>query len=60
MPFSTLQASPHDDTYTTQGQDGVACSFFAGLLHPLQPADLSRRTPRLLDLTFCTNRFSAQ
>jgi hypothetical protein len=29
-------------------------------LHPLQPADLSRRTPRLLDLTFCTNRFSAQ
>jgi hypothetical protein len=28
----------------TRGQDGVACSFPAGDLHPLQHAGLSRRT----------------
>ncbi len=53
MPLSTLQASPHDDTCKTQGQDGVAYSFPAGLLHPLQHAGLSRRTlsPKLPHLT---------
>jgi hypothetical protein len=49
MPLSTLPASPHGDTGKTQGQDGVAFSFPAGLFHPLQQAGLARRTPRLFD-----------
>ena len=49
MPLSTLQASPRGDTCKTQGQDGVAFSFPAGLSHPLQHAGLARRTPRVLD-----------
>jgi hypothetical protein len=49
MPLSTLQASPHDDTCKTQGQDGIAFSFPAGLFHPLQHAGLSRRSPRVPD-----------
>jgi hypothetical protein len=48
MPLSTLQASPRDAACKTQGQDGVARSFPAGLLHPLRHAGLSRRTLRPL------------
>ncbi len=47
MPLSTLQASPCDDTCKTQGRNGVAFSFPAGLFHPLQHAGLSRRFPRV-------------
>ena len=42
---STLQAPPRDGTRKTRGQDGFATSFPAGLLHPLQHAGLSRRSP---------------
>jgi hypothetical protein len=42
---STLQVPPHDDTCKTRGQDGFATSFPVGLLHPLQHAGLSRRSP---------------
>ena len=42
---STLQVPPHDDACKTRGQDGFATSFPVGLLHPLQHAGLSRRTP---------------
>src|SRR5262249_45084188 len=45
MPLSTLQASPRDDACKTRGQDGFATSFPVGLLHPLQHAGLSRRSP---------------
>ena len=48
MPLSPLHASSRDATCKTQGQDGVAHSFPAGVLHHLQHASLSRRTPRLL------------
>src|SRR5271154_5701284 len=48
MPLSTLQASPRDDACKTRGQDGFASSFPVGLLHPLQHAGLSRRTPSCL------------
>ena len=48
MPLSTLQATPHDETCKTQGQDGVALSFPAGLFHPLQHTGLARRSPTLL------------
>src|SRR5215467_4816855 len=45
MPLSTLQASPRDDACKTRGQNGFATSFPVGLLHPLQHAGLSRRSP---------------
>src|SRR5713226_6718308 len=45
MPLSTLQETPHDVPCKTRGQDGFATSFPVGLLHPLQHAGLSRRTP---------------
>jgi hypothetical protein len=45
MPLSTLQETPRDVPRKTQGQDGFATSFPVGLLHPLQHAGLSRRTP---------------
>ena len=45
MPLSTLQDTPHDVPCKTRGQDGFATSFPVGLLHPLQHAGLSRRTP---------------
>jgi hypothetical protein len=48
MPLSTLQATPRDETCKTQGQDGVALSFPAGLFHPLQHTGLARRSPTLL------------
>ena len=41
MPVSTLQASSRDDARKTPGQDGGACSFPAGRLHPLQRAGFS-------------------
>src|SRR3954453_18623212 len=47
MPLSTPPASPHGDTGKTQGQDGVAFSFPAGLFHPLPQAGLAPRTPRI-------------
>ncbi len=40
----TLHRTPHDVPCKTRGQDGVATSFPAGDLHPLQHAGLSRRT----------------
>src|SRR5260370_15202099 len=45
MPLSTLQGTPHDVPCKTRGQDGFATSFPVGLLHPLQHAVLSRRSP---------------
>src|SRR2546422_9473566 len=45
MPLSTLQETPHDAPRKTRGQDGFATSFPVGLLHPLQHAGLSRRSP---------------
>src|SRR5216684_3421455 len=45
MPLSTLQETSHDVPCKTRGQDGFATSFPVGLLHPLQHAGLSRRTP---------------
>src|SRR5712691_4426161 len=45
MPLSTLQETPRDVPSKTRGQDGFATSFPVGLLHPLQHAGLSRRTP---------------
>src|SRR5437667_7906660 len=45
MPLSTLQETPRDVPSKTQGQDGFATSFPVGLLHPLQHAGLSRRSP---------------
>src|SRR6266404_5412384 len=45
MPLSTLQETSHDVPCKTRGQDGFATSFPAGLLHPLQHAGLSRRSP---------------
>src|SRR6266436_4836230 len=45
MPLSTLQAAPRGVACKTRGQDGFATSFPVGLLHPLQHAGLSRRTP---------------
>src|SRR6266566_7462361 len=45
MPLSTLQETPRDVPCKTQGQDGFATSFPVGLLHPLQHAGLSRRSP---------------
>ena len=45
MPRSTLRNTPRDVSRKTRGQDGVAFSFPVGLLHPLQHAGLSRRTP---------------
>jgi hypothetical protein len=51
MPLSTLQASPRDGACKTQGQDGAALSFPAGLFHPLQHAGLARRTPQLFMLS---------
>src|SRR5882672_419459 len=45
MPLSTLQATPRDVPSKTRGQDGFATSFPVGLLHPLQHAGLSRRSP---------------
>src|ERR1035437_7137415 len=45
MPLSTLRETPHAVPRKTQGQDGFATSFPVGLLHPLQHAGLSRRTP---------------
>ena len=45
MPLSTLQETPHDVPCKTRGQDGFATSFPVGLLHPLQHAGLSRRSP---------------
>jgi hypothetical protein len=44
-PLSTLRETPHDVPSKTRGQDGFATSFPVGLLHPLQHAGLSRRTP---------------
>src|SRR6266478_3694905 len=44
-PLSTLQAAPRGVACKTRGQDGFATSFPVGLLHPLQHAGLSRRTP---------------
>src|ERR1700688_3605658 len=45
MPLSTLRLTPRGATRKTQGQDGVAFSFPAGILPPLQHAGLTRRTP---------------
>ena len=45
MPLSTLQETSHDAPCKTRGQDGFATSFPVGLLHPLQHAGLSRRSP---------------
>src|SRR5258708_526402 len=45
VPLSTLQETPHDVPCKTRGQDGFATSFPVGLLHPLQHAGLTRRTP---------------
>src|SRR6266851_7834974 len=45
MPLSTLQETSHDVPCKTRGQDGFATSFPVGLLHPLQHAGLSRRSP---------------
>ena len=45
IPLSTLRTKPHGIARKTRGQDGVALSFLVGLLHPLQHAGLSRRTP---------------
>src|ERR1700741_4073550 len=45
MPLSTLQVTPRDVPSKTRGQDGFATSFPVGLLHPLQHAGLTRRTP---------------
>src|ERR1039457_2271256 len=42
---TTLQETPRDDPCKTRGQDGFATSFPVGLLHPLQHAGLSRRSP---------------
>lgn len=44
IPLSTLQATPRDATCKTEGQDGVAVSFPAGLFHSLQHAGLTRRS----------------
>src|ERR1039457_1603937 len=41
----TLQETPRDVPCKTRGQDGFATSFPVGLLHPLQHAGLSRRSP---------------
>src|ERR1700675_723405 len=45
VPLSTLQETPRDVPGKTRGQDGFATSFPVGLLHPLQHAGLTRRTP---------------
>src|SRR5713101_4035168 len=45
MPLSTLQETSRDVSSKTRGQDGFATSFPVGLLHPLQHAGLSRRSP---------------
>src|SRR5207249_8263795 len=45
VPLSTLQETPRDVPSKTRGQDGFATSFPVGLLHPLQHAGLSRRSP---------------
>jgi hypothetical protein len=45
LPLSTLRCTPRDGPRKTRGQDGVAVSFLVGLLHPLQHAGLSRRSP---------------
>src|ERR1022692_1923109 len=45
MPLSTLQKTPCDVPCKTRGQDGFATSFPVGLLHPLQHAGLTRRSP---------------
>src|SRR6266699_1674751 len=45
MPLSTLQATPRDVPSKTRGQDVFATSCPVGLLHPLQHAGLSRRSP---------------
>src|SRR5260370_6464371 len=45
MPLSTLQETSRDVSSKTRGQDGFATSFPVGLLHPLQHAGLTRRTP---------------
>src|SRR5271163_3590017 len=45
MPLSTLQETPRDVPSKTRGQDGFATSFPVRLLHPLQHAGLSRRSP---------------
>src|SRR5216684_4330486 len=45
IPLSTLQETPRDVPSKTRGQDGFATSFPVGLLHPLQHAGLSRRSP---------------
>lgn len=39
MPRSTLHGTPHDAPCKTRGQNGVATSFPAGDLHPLQHAN---------------------
>src|SRR5580704_15026248 len=51
MPLSTLQETPHDVPCKTRGQDGFDTSFPVGLLHPLQHASLSRRSPVCPSLT---------
>src|SRR5216683_7346754 len=45
VPLSTLQETPRGVPSKTRGQVGFATSFSVGLLHPLQHAGLSRRTP---------------
>src|SRR6476660_9228323 len=45
VPLSTLQETPRGVPSKTRGQDGFATSFPVGLLHPLQHAGLTRRTP---------------
>src|SRR5215469_433392 len=40
-----LRNTSRDVLRQARGQDGVACSFPVGLLHPLQHAGLSRRSP---------------
>jgi ABC-2 type transport system ATP-binding protein len=55
MPLSTLQETPRGVPCKTRGQDGFAVSFPVGLLHPLQHAGLSRRSPVFDDLLTLVN-----
>src|ERR1700719_1711112 len=63
MPRSTLQETPRDVPSKTRVQDGFATSFPVGLLHPLQHAGLSRRSPSspsIANLTKTLPRFPYQ
>src|SRR5712675_2523571 len=62
MPLSTLQETPRGVPSKARGQDGFATSFPVGLLHPLQHAGLSRRTPVCPSFGSCSviRRFGAE